>query len=353
MTTPHPTILLTGASGVVGQALLREFTDVDLICLTHRTPVTGPNVMTVAASLTKPGLGIDPLTYQGIVASVDAIVHCAAVTGFSAGREATNDLNVAGTAQLVELAERAGVPLYYVSTAFVARNELTRDKHDTSTETEGAARPESYLDSKRAAEAIVRSAHVPTTIIRPSVVIGDSRTGKIAQFQGLHTLVGAIMRNAVPLFPLEPAALIDFVPQDLVAQAIAGLVRSGGTGQEHWVTAGANAMTLERVIELAVQIGQDLGLPTEAPRLVSFDMVDRLIRPVFIDPLPAAHRRRFDDMLAMAALFSTERPFESTVDQIRGLTAPDQIDIEWAFVASVRHYALVKNLQRLIARAAA
>jgi hypothetical protein len=112
-------------------------------------------------------------------------------------------------------------------------------------------------------------------------------------------------------------------------------------------------MTLQRLIELSVQIGQDLGLSTKAPRLVDFDMVDRLIRPVFIDPLPVDQRRRFDDLLAMTALFSTATPFESTLDAIPGVTAPDIIDVEWAFVASIRHYALVKNLQRLIARLAA
>jgi hypothetical protein len=41
--TPRRTVLLTGASGVVGRALLDRLPDMDVICLVHRRPVTGPS----------------------------------------------------------------------------------------------------------------------------------------------------------------------------------------------------------------------------------------------------------------------------------------------------------------------
>jgi hypothetical protein len=37
-------ILLTGASGVVGRAVLGRLRDFDVVCLVHRSPVCGPNV---------------------------------------------------------------------------------------------------------------------------------------------------------------------------------------------------------------------------------------------------------------------------------------------------------------------
>lgn len=40
---PRPTLLLTGAAGVLGQALIDELCDdYDLICLRHRAPWTTP-----------------------------------------------------------------------------------------------------------------------------------------------------------------------------------------------------------------------------------------------------------------------------------------------------------------------
>ncbi|WP_214324428.1 SDR family oxidoreductase [Nonomuraea sediminis] len=329
-----PIILLTGASGVVGQALLEHLTGHTVICLTHRRPVTGPNVLGLRGDLTAPLFGLDPDEYDDLAARVDAIVHCAAVTGFSIGQEATRDLNVRGTSQVVELARRTGAPLHHVSTAFVDRQG--RDTGST-------ARPDVYLASKRAAERLIRESGVPATIIRPSVVIGDSVTGRIAEFQGLHGIAGAILRNALPLVPLRPEARIDFVPQDLVGRTIAELVRSGETGGEHWITAGPAALTAGRMVELALEVGRDLGLRLDTPRLVSQDMVDRLIRPVFIDPLPARQRRRFDDMLAMTALFRTPEPFACTCVPLRAA------ELEAAFAASLRYYAHAKRLAEVVA----
>ena len=42
------TVLLTGASGVVGRALLQRLRDFDVVCLVHRSPVCGPNVTATA-----------------------------------------------------------------------------------------------------------------------------------------------------------------------------------------------------------------------------------------------------------------------------------------------------------------
>ncbi|WP_327582315.1 SDR family oxidoreductase [Nonomuraea sp. NBC_00507] len=340
--TTRRTVLLTGAGGVVGQALLEQLGDVNVICLTHNTPVTGRNVLGIRGDLTAPRFGLDREEYDDLAGRIDAIVHCAAVTGFTVDKGATEDLNVRGTAEILALAERAGVPLHHVSTAFVARKDLARDTGST-------ARPEVYLDSKRAAEHLVRESGVAANIIRPSVVIGDAVTGRIAQFQGLHSIAGAMLKNAVPLVPLQQEARVDFIPQDLLARAIAGLVRAGTVGGDYWITGGEAALTAGRIVELALETGRSLGLELDMPRLVSQDMVDRLIRPVFIDPLPDRQRRRFDDMLAMTALFCTPEPFMCCCDRVPGLAALTPAELEGAFVTSLRYYAEAKGLARRVA----
>ncbi|MFF2118556.1 SDR family oxidoreductase [Kitasatospora sp. NPDC058184] len=335
--TSGPVVLLTGASGVVGQAVLERLTDRTVVCLTHRKPVSGSRVVGLRGDLTRPYLGLDRTVYEDLADRVDAVVHCAAVTGFSVDAGPTNDLNVRGSAAVLAFARRAGATLQHVSTAFVARHDLARDGG-------GGARPEVYLDSKRLAERAVLDSDVAANVIRPSVVIGDAVTGRISQFQGLHAIAGALLRGALPMLPLQPDARIDFVPQDLVADVIVGLVRAGTTGGEYWVTGGEAAPTAERIVELGLDLGRRFGLEPDAPRFVSPDMVERLIRPVFIASLPKAQQRRLDDMLAMTALFQTAEPFRSSYHLVPGTPRLTTGDLEDAFTASMLHYARVKGL---------
>jgi thioester reductase-like protein len=302
----------------------------------------------VRGNLIAPCLGLDYGTYDLLAERVDTVIHCAAVTDFAADTEETCEVNVHGTANIIQFAANANASLHYISTAFVARASMTREQLG-----EAAADPTNYLISKRAAEQMVRDAGIRATIVRPSVVIGDSATGEISKFQGLHKLASAVLRNALPLLPLDPGWRIDCVPQDLVARAIAGLVDEGVDAGEYWVTAGESALTARAMIDVVAEAGQRLGIEVVPPRLVQPDMVDRLIRPVFIAPLPAAARRRFDDMLTMTALFAGASPFESSLDAMPRVTAATQAELRDAFAASVRYLALTKKMAAAPREAAA
>jgi len=89
------------------------------------------------------------------------------------------------------------------------------------------------------------------------------------------------------------------------------------------------------------------------PRLVKPDMVDRLIRPVFIDPLPAPARRRFDDLLAMAALFAGAEPFPTSLGAPLTVDLPSARYFESAFRTSLIYLARTKGLGSTAPEAAA
>ncbi|MEV5730168.1 MULTISPECIES: SDR family oxidoreductase [Streptomyces] len=344
----HPTVLLTGASGVVGSALLPQLPDCHTIALTHRTAVAGADEQ-LAGDLTAPRLGLDASTYLSLAARVDVIVHCAAITGFSSGPEATHALNEAGTRQIVRLAADADAVLYHVSTAFVDRTDLTRAQlgqdHGDAT-----ARPEDYLDSKRAGEDVVRSSGVPAVIIRPSVVIGDAVTGEISAFQGMHGIIHGLLRGLLPLVPVPAESPIDFIPQDVVAATIAGLIRRKQRQGDVWVTAGASALSTQRALQVIGATADELGIAAARPRMVGPEMVDRLIRPVFIANLHPRARRRFDDMLAMTALFAHGHVFPTSLGRLPGVpAAPDGSELEDALRASVAYMARAKGMVRRVA----
>jgi nucleoside-diphosphate-sugar epimerase len=290
---PRRTVLLTGASGVVGRALLQRLRGVDVICLVHRTPVTGPGLRSVRGDVAAPLMGLDEPTYARLAARVDAVVHCAAVTDFNRTDGSLEATNVGGTEQVVAFAARARAVLYHVSTAFV---------HTTAGGDRGRTAL-GYAGSKATAEAAVRAGGVPHVIVRPSVVIGHSLTGEIAQFQGLHQVAAGILNGVVPLIPFDASWPIDFVPADVVADAIACLVEQRVDRGEYWISAGARSLRLDEAVDVAVDTARELGIPIDAPRFVAPELFDRLIGPVFLDALPPRIRRTVVRMLEFFATY--------------------------------------------------
>ena len=313
----RPGLLVTGATGVLGKALLPLLDGHDVVALMHRADVDSAGVTAVRGDLTRPRLGLDDVGYRELVARTTTVVHSAAITDFGVGEPGTSALNVDGTRRVLDLAAEAGARVLYVSTAFIARTGLTAEARGASM-WEAESSPEPYLASKRRAEALVAGSGLPATIARPSVVIGDSLTGAVSRWQGLHWVIRALLRNSMPIVPLSPTAPLDVVPVDVAAQALAALVDADLPSGEFWLTAGSAAHPAADLADTCLRTAERLGLPADPPRFVSRDMVERLFRPVFIDPLPRRDRRRFDEFMAMSALFDGAPTFPTSLGAIPG-----------------------------------
>lgn len=241
------TVLVTGATGVVGTALLPRLAATHrVIALAHRR-ITPGGVVTVHGDVTRPLLGLARDRYAALAERVEVIVHAAADTEpASTGYQP----NVVGTRHVLDLAEASGATVHFLSPAATHR---------------GAG--SNYLRGKRIAEQLVRDSGVPATIVRPSAVIGDAQTGEIAAFRGISALTAAVLGSAMPVLPLDPRDRIDTVPVDVLARTLASLVDSGTAAGEYWITAGSAALTAERWLEILVDVGDRLGIPVTPPRL--------------------------------------------------------------------------------------
>ena len=111
----------------------------------------------------------------------------------------------------------------------------------------------SYEQSKFESEQLVQArTSVPSTIMRPSIVVGDRRSGWTAAFNVMYWPLRAFARGLYSAVPAVPTAPLDVVSIDYVADAIHALCEmSGGIGETYHLTAGANASTIGEVAELA------------------------------------------------------------------------------------------------------
>ena len=141
--------------------------------------------------------------------------------------EIAQRVNVDGTGNVVELCAAAEnlERHVYISTAYVAgRRTGTVYEHELVL---GQDFKNHYESTKFQAEVWVRESmsQVPTTILRPAIVVGDSKTGETQKFDGpyfiLRVIAEAARLSQPPLNFGRSDAPFNAVPVDYVVEAIA------------------------------------------------------------------------------------------------------------------------------------
>lgn len=283
-------VLLTGATGFVGMEMLArvlEQTDHDVVALVRAAddaaaqarvdglletlvaPGTRPHrgrVRAVAADLESPGLGLSPVARHRIANKISAVVHCAASISFTLPLDEARRINVDGTREVVELALEAqehGIleRFIHVSTAYVAGDRIGRvNEHDGDV---GQGFRNTYERTKLEAEEVVRASGLPAAIVRPSVIVGDSRTGWTQAFNVIYWPLQAFARGLFPTVPADPGACLDIVPVDVVADALLALLCGPVRGGNFHVVAGDAAPTNTQLATMAAE-----AFDAEPPRFV-------------------------------------------------------------------------------------
>ena len=259
------TILITGAAGVIGTALLPYLRDEPVVCMTRAStlaPLDFP-VEVVSGDVTRHGLGLDPATYRALAERIDLVVHAAAVTDWAAPVEQLRRANVDGTRNVVEFCAAAGACLVHIGTAF---SQALRPQAPLILPEDNTI--VNYVRSKVDADEVVRSAGIPATIIRPSNLVGETGTGWAAATQIMQLTSEYVLRGKVPYLELRPEALVDVIPQDTAGAAIAAICLHEPSGGDYWLTAGAESMRLAETIAILVEFAAEIGRPIPHPEPV-------------------------------------------------------------------------------------
>jgi nucleoside-diphosphate-sugar epimerase len=209
-----------------------------------------------------------------------------------------------------------------------------------------AQKPNFYVASKAEAEIVVRRSGVPNVILRPSVVIGDSNDGRMSRFQGFQFLCELMLRGIVPIWvPTSPQAYMDFIPQDVVADAVSACVARPDLRGEYWITAGARALQVHRAVTLWEEhLPRLTGKSVKAPRYVEPDIIDRLVKPVFLPSLPARTQMMLNQALELLS-FSVEKPLPSSLPELETIMGlPRMPDPETSLIRNAEFWARKRGL---------
>ncbi|MFZ0393861.1 MAG: SDR family oxidoreductase [Terracidiphilus sp.] len=185
------------------------------------------------------------------------IIHCAAAVRFDHSLDEARDVNVEGTRRILDFAAGARQlrSLAYVGTAYVAgeRSDLVHENELAA----GQRYRNSYERTKAEAEALVRSrlSTLPIVILRPSIIVGDSRTGVTSSFKMMYWPLKIYARRLWRTVPGFPDAVLDIVPVDFVASAVARLVfDEAALGKTVHLCAGpAGSATIQQVARRAME----------------------------------------------------------------------------------------------------
>lgn len=119
----HRTILITGATGGLGRPVLDLFTEtpgIEILALVrsenHPLPAVARRVL---GDLALPRFGWSQTAYDELATEIDCVLHIAANTDMLASYADLQQVNVAGTEALIQLAARAGAAFIMVSSSAV------------------------------------------------------------------------------------------------------------------------------------------------------------------------------------------------------------------------------------------
>ena len=202
-----------------------------------------------------PDQALDWLTETGSA----HIVHGAAQVRFDKPLWHMYEQNVWGTQNAVDLAwelqRKCGSARFdYVSTCYVAG---ARSGLALESEIDVGQQSRNYYElTKLDAERRVATAGrrgLPVAVYRPSIIVGDSRTGKASSFKVLYWPLGLYARGRWRTIFGCPDCPVDVVPVDYVADAMAALIdEPGAVGRTFHLAAGPDRQsTIDEVVGLA------------------------------------------------------------------------------------------------------
>ncbi len=203
------TIFLTGFPGFIASRLVRclanvesqfflvvqpnfierAMREIEKISAEKNMPLE--NFALVEGDITLADLGISAEDLRTVRAETTDVFHLAAVYDLAVEKDLAYQINVKGTKNVNDFVKTVpNLRRYnYISTCYVAGNREGLIHEDELEHNAGFRN--FYEETKYLAELEVEKlkGEIPLTIFRPSVVVGDSKTGETVKYDGIYNLI--------------------------------------------------------------------------------------------------------------------------------------------------------------------
>lgn len=306
------TILLTGfprnelARLVLSSLLAAD--DAQIVCLVPERfqrlagdwlsalpPAKKARIHTLTGDVASVDLALSGSEFNELASQVDTIHHCAAVTYTGAPYAQAEMVNVGGTYEIVELARSA--------------KQLSRLVHWSTLAATGANNGVIYEDelvepkgtklthTRYRAERLIRKVQheLPVTVIRPAMLVGDSRTGQLGRIEGAHLLISGLLNAPRDLPVPAPArgdAELQVVPIDYAVEAGLTIARSTSSVGRTYHVVDPAPVTLNEALCLMADL---LGKPSPRGALPG-SMAQALLKLPMLGRLVHAERALLDEL---------------------------------------------------------
>jgi thioester reductase-like protein len=220
--------------------------------------------------------GLSTSQLARVVSETTHIIHGAATIRFDHPIDEARAINCGGTRRMLAIAhmciEKGKLERFvYIGSSSVSGQ---RAGHIYEDELEmGQKFFNTYEQSKNESERIVRDqfGRVPATVFRPSIIIGDSRTGKTSSFNVIYIPLRLLQMGLLTYVPGTPDTKMDLVPIDWVDDAMVHIMKQEGSiGKVFHITAGpGRAAPLEEVVGRAISYF-DKQTPLKHPRAIEY-----------------------------------------------------------------------------------
>lgn len=269
-------ILITGATGFVGSQLIgsvqENFPKADIILAMRNSPTDAQDrferlmqhLRGFCPSHVPDTRRVRALQWneatQNCDDDFDYIFHAAAQTDFAQTLAQARTDNLFPTLDLLRMARCMPRLKRFVhfSTAFVCGTQrgLIRETCDRPKQFNNT-----YEQTKWESELAVIRADIPYTILRPSIIVGDSRSGYTKHFRVFYSMLRLWLTGAIPRAPILGTHPVDIVPIDYVTRCALAIARDERCekGIFH-ICSGNQAVTPVHIFSTAMHaFNQDLG----------------------------------------------------------------------------------------------
>ena len=274
------------------------------------SPDLAKRITIIAGDVTEDNLGLAEHDWARFAQLANYVVHMAACTRFDASLTDARKQNVCGTNNVVDFAKASAKhdlkTFVHLSTAYAA-GDTTDLVGPDYLDVYGRFR-NTYEQSKAEAEVNVRAAmnELPTIIFRPSIVVGDSRTGEAVGLSTVYWGIKSYLQGQRQFYANEDASL-DLVPVDYVVNAMMSIIKKDSALGNCYLLVGGNKKAIG-LSDFTTMLCEHFSMPL--PIFLSPEKLRKLRAMRLVAKLSRRHRVFLDQAFCYLPYFSQNPTFD-------------------------------------------